>query len=420
MNTTNSVRPATIWNADNEQDRLVGLNGTVIGFSFDEYGEPSDKLREANLTVIDMPTCLEYDNATRNGYRLTSQIYCASESMCNNICNGYGGGGMYFNINGTWYLRGIVSVCATIPIAKIPACDSSNPTLFTDVTKYDKWILRYTNTTKWIKALEPCKHGTIKKDNECNAAISFGSSFLVVTHDGRIFRVPMNGGPAFTITEDSQPLKVEYDCVEGRLYWADPENKTIFSAKYDGTDKKIFISENLEYPSIAVDPLRGKLYRMDRNNKIITYNLDGSESLPRLTDINNWNSDTTVSMATGEVCYIASTTRIDCINTLSKQIRTIVSNLTETYLLTVTDEMIFWVEDNNVIEGISHHGVRRKHYKLTDTTDYIFSITAVSNVCPVFYSPCAINNGECPSNTLCLLNPSVESGKICKCTENCT
>ncbi|KFB43050.1 AGAP008193-PA-like protein [Anopheles sinensis] len=76
--------------------------------------------------------------------------------------------------------------------------------------------------------------------------------------------------------------------------------------------------------------------------------------------------------------------------------------------------MIFWVEDRNVIEGISHHGVRQKPYTVTEATDYIDSITAVPDVCPVFYSPCAINNGDCPSNTLCLLNPSVESGKICK------
>ncbi|KFB48153.1 AGAP008193-PA-like protein [Anopheles sinensis] len=469
MNITNFVRPATIWNAESGPSQLVGMNGTVIGFSLGEDGEPSDKLREANLNVIDTKTCLEYDNATY-GNRLTSQMYCAARSNSNNVCNGDAGGGMYFNINGTWYLRGIVSFSAMRPNVKPPACDSSKPTVFTDITKYRNWILRYTNTTKWIKALEPCKEGTIGKDTDCNAASRFDSGFLLASQDGNIFRVPMNGDPAFNVSQVNWTYNLAYDCVEGRFYWAEPATRLIFSAKFDWTDKKIFVSEDLEKPSyvavdwisrrlywvdreketieaaslenphlraivyhnaggttvIAVDPLQAKLYRVRGYDALMSHNLDGSEALqlPKIRSKQHLYYDINFSIATGELCYIIALendSRIECMNTRNKRIRTFMSNHPNTRDLAVTDEMIYWTKGDNDIESMDHHGVRQKPLEVNGSTWYGYSsLLAVTDVCPVFYSPCAINNGDCPLNTLCLLNPTTTSGKVCKCTQNCT
>lgn len=38
-------------------------------------------------------------------------------------------------------------------------------------------------------------------------------------------------------------IGVDKDCSTGRFYWSDIVEKKIFSAKYDGSDKKEFISE---------------------------------------------------------------------------------------------------------------------------------------------------------------------------------
>lgn len=38
-------------------------------------------------------------------------------------------------------------------------------------------------------------------------------------------------------------IGVDKDCSEGRVYWSDISAKNIVSSKYDGTDRKIFISE---------------------------------------------------------------------------------------------------------------------------------------------------------------------------------
>lgn len=36
-------------------------------------------------------------------------------------------------------------------------------------------------------------------------------------------------------------IGVDKDCARGRIYWSDISNKQILSAKYDGSDKKVFI-----------------------------------------------------------------------------------------------------------------------------------------------------------------------------------
>lgn len=38
-------------------------------------------------------------------------------------------------------------------------------------------------------------------------------------------------------------IGIDKDCSTGRVYWSDISEKMIVSAKYDGTDKKVFISE---------------------------------------------------------------------------------------------------------------------------------------------------------------------------------
>lgn len=64
---------------------------------------------------------------------------------------------MFFEINGTWYVRGIVSF-----------------TVFTDVSKYREWIMRYTGMQKSSKSartifkmvLETIKNQTKKNPRE--------------------------------------------------------------------------------------------------------------------------------------------------------------------------------------------------------------------------------------------------------------
>lgn len=40
-------------------------------------------------------------------------------------------------------------------------------------------------------------------------------------------------------------IGVDKDCTTGRVYWSDISTKQILSSNYDGTDKKVFISEGI-------------------------------------------------------------------------------------------------------------------------------------------------------------------------------
>lgn len=68
------------------------------------------------------------------------------------------------------------------------------------------------------------------------------SNFLIVSQGVVIVRVPLNGRDVQPIKVASMAIGLDKDCVEGRVYWGDISAKKIISAKYDGTDERIFIS----------------------------------------------------------------------------------------------------------------------------------------------------------------------------------
>ncbi|KFB36397.1 AGAP008193-PA-like protein [Anopheles sinensis] len=381
---------------DKNQSRIVGTNGTVIGFGFNSQDVPSDKLLEANLTVLDKNSCIKVDKRTYGKY-LTNNMFCASGKNNTSACNGDSGGGIYFMSNVTWYLRGIVSFSPLRPGANILVCDSSKPSVFTDVSKYLKWSLRYTNTTKWLEDLKPCKEEIIDHNAACNAPRRLEYDYLIAGVNDSIIRVPTNGDPAFPVRDDSnmdQQGGLDYDCVEGRFYWTEPGTRAIFSAKYDGTDKKAFIKDNLEEPGsvavdwisrrlywvdygketievasldhpevrtlvkspinvgekIVVDPLLGKLYRIHLYVGIEWMNLDGSEPELLLDSETHRISDMKVSMIAAELCYVnKGAFKIECIDTRSRRIRTIVDNLNNPDKLAIIDEFFYWTEDNRFV-----------------------------------------------------------------------
>lgn len=46
----------------------------------------------------------------------------------------------------------------------------------------------------------------------------------------------------------------------------------------------------------------------------------------------------------------------------------------------------------------------------------MYGMTAVTSECPLFFSQCQINNGDCPPNSICLVNPNQPSGRHCQPT----
>uniref|UniRef100_A0A182NFC0 Nidogen n=1 Tax=Anopheles dirus TaxID=7168 RepID=A0A182NFC0_9DIPT len=316
-----------------------------------------------------------------------------------------------------------------------------------------------------------CNDGFIGNGSVCNTAHRLDDGFLLISQGVANTRVPLNGGVGFPVTMAFMSIGLDRDCAEGRIYWSDIAAQQIVSAKYDGTDQKPFITKDIVSPEgvavdwisrrlywtdsakdtievaslenpeqrtvliskylvnprgIAVDPHQSKLYWSDWNRegpKIEWSNLDGTErqllvGSPQVALPNSIQ----VSMASGELCYAdAGTKKVECIDTYSKQIRTIASNLTYPFGLAVTDDLFYWTDwITKKVESINLYGVRQKPINSPVFGNHkMYGMTAVTDKCPLFHSPCVINNGECPEDKICLINPRAPSGRSCKCTRNC-
>lgn len=207
-------------------------------------------------------------------------------------------------------------------------------------------------------------------------------------------KLPIKGGRGVPVTMAQMAIGVDKDCAEGRIYFSDISAKQIFSCKYDGTDRKPFITKDILSPEgvavdwisrrlywtdsskdtievasledpnlravivskylvnprgIAVDPHQSKLYWSDWNRegpKIEWANLDGTErqvlvSGPQVELPNSIQ----VSPGTGELCYAdAGTKKIECVDTYTKHVRTVASNLTYPFGLAVTDDHFYWTD----------------------------------------------------------------------------
>lgn len=59
-------------------------------------------------------------------------------------------------------------------------------------------------------------------------------------------------------------MDLDKDCTHGRVYWSDINARCIWSARYDGTDKRPFINTNILSPEgVAVDWISRRLYWTD-------------------------------------------------------------------------------------------------------------------------------------------------------------
>uniref|UniRef100_A0A182N966 Peptidase S1 domain-containing protein n=1 Tax=Anopheles dirus TaxID=7168 RepID=A0A182N966_9DIPT len=131
------VQPICLWDRDDAEHKIVGTFGTVIGFGLDESDMVSESLREARVPVVSLIQCLE-SNPELLGTLLTSRMICAGNRDGIGPCNGDSGGGLFFDFDNVWYIRGMVSF--TKPREDTNTCDLKQYTVFTDIAKYLDWM----------------------------------------------------------------------------------------------------------------------------------------------------------------------------------------------------------------------------------------------------------------------------------------
>uniref|UniRef100_A0A182MBX2 Peptidase S1 domain-containing protein n=1 Tax=Anopheles culicifacies TaxID=139723 RepID=A0A182MBX2_9DIPT len=140
---TEFVQPVCLWTMDDSPELIVGKNGTLVGFGLNEQDTVSQQLKQATIGVVDALTCIQSDRVSF-GNLLTSDMFCATGQRGISACNGDSGGGLFFNVEGKWFVRGVVSF---IPFRRgTKLCDPLKYTAFTDVAKYMEWIELFVNS----------------------------------------------------------------------------------------------------------------------------------------------------------------------------------------------------------------------------------------------------------------------------------
>ncbi|CAK1547607.1 unnamed protein product [Leptosia nina] len=146
------IQPSCLW-YKGAYEQLPGhkINGTVVGWGFDQTDSLSSKLNKATFLKLSEGNCIK-KNPLLYATILTDKKFCAKGNDGTSPCNGDSGGGFHVFVPdtpqdsspsaiGSWHVRGIVSVTARRNDA--PICDPDQYTVFTDVAKFTDWINKY-------------------------------------------------------------------------------------------------------------------------------------------------------------------------------------------------------------------------------------------------------------------------------------
>uniref|UniRef100_A0A182NCR5 Peptidase S1 domain-containing protein n=1 Tax=Anopheles dirus TaxID=7168 RepID=A0A182NCR5_9DIPT len=132
----NYVQPVCLWTMASEQCKIVGRNGTILGFGMTEENVLADHLKKATIQVVETIRCIE--SAREFGKFMTSRMYCGGGPPGIGASDGDSGGGMFLADNSRWFVRGIISFH---PMSNnSTGSNQSNFTAYTDVAKYIDWI----------------------------------------------------------------------------------------------------------------------------------------------------------------------------------------------------------------------------------------------------------------------------------------
>ncbi|XP_070581303.1 low-density lipoprotein receptor-related protein 4-like [Ptychodera flava] len=106
-----------------------------------------------------------------------------------------------------------------------------------------------------------------------------GKIFLINLLSPTLAYVPL------PLSDVVSPIALDYDYVEGKVYWTDVEKNTINRASLDGSHQEVIADTQVEAPDgLAIDVVGRRLYWTDADfDRIETSNLDGSDRLVLLS-----------------------------------------------------------------------------------------------------------------------------------------
>ncbi|XP_075422854.1 low-density lipoprotein receptor-related protein 5 isoform X1 [Ascaphus truei] len=224
-----------------------------------------------------------------------------------------------------------------------------------------------------------------------------------------IRRAYLDGSGAQTLVtmEVKHPDGIAVDWVARNLYWTDTGTDRIEVTRLNGTSRKILISENLDEPrAIVLNPLTGYMYWTDwgENPKIESAYLDGTERVVLVNSSLGWPNGLALDLQDGKLYWgDAKTDKIEVINVDGSMRKTLLEDkLPHIFGFTLLGDYIYWTDwQRRSIERV--HKVRASRETIIDQLPDLMGLKAASVTNTFGTNPCADNNGGC--SHLCFFTP---------------
>uniref|UniRef100_A0A8K9VBI4 EGF-like domain-containing protein n=1 Tax=Oncorhynchus mykiss TaxID=8022 RepID=A0A8K9VBI4_ONCMY len=214
----------------------------------------------------------------------------------------------------------------------------------------------------------------------------------------------------------SQGLKttdgLAVDWVTRNMYWTDTGRNTIEVARLDGTSRKVLVNNSLDEPrAIAVFPSKGYLFWTDWGHiaKIERAHLDGSDRKVLINTDLGWPNGLTLDYDTRR----SSGWMLTCSDLNGKLRQILVSPVSHPFALTQQDRWIYWTDwQTKSIQRVDKHTGRSKETVLANV-EGLMDIIVVSAQRQSGTNHCGVNNGGC--SHLCFAKTN---SFVCACPDD--
>uniref|UniRef100_A0AAY4CHR9 Low-density lipoprotein receptor-related protein 4 n=1 Tax=Denticeps clupeoides TaxID=299321 RepID=A0AAY4CHR9_9TELE len=244
-----------------------------------------------------------------------------------------------------------------------------------------------------------------------------------------IRRANLDGSGMETVI--SQGLKttdgLAVDWVARNMYWTDTGRNTIEVARLDGSSRKVLVNNSLDEPrAIAVFPSKGYLFWTDWGHiaKIERAHLDGSDRKVLINTDLGWPNGLTLDYDTRRIFWVdAHLDRIESSDLNGKLRQILVSPVSHPFALTQQDSWIYWTDwQTKSIQRVDKHTGRKKETVLANV-EGLMDIIVVSPQRQSGTNHCGVKNGGCThlcfakSNSFVCACPDDPDGQPCSTGE---
>ncbi|KAM4553054.1 low-density lipoprotein receptor-related protein 5 isoform 1-T1 [Fundulus diaphanus] len=197
----------------------------------------------------------------------------------------------------------------------------------------------------------------------------------------------------------SHPDGIAVDWVARNLYWTDTGTDRIEVTRLNGTSRKILISEDLDEPrAIVLDPVNGFMYWTDwgQHPKIERANLDGTDRVVLLNNSLGWPNGLAIDYKAGKLYWgDAKTDKIEVINVDGSNRQTLLEDkLPHIFGFTLLGEYIYWTDwQSRSIERV--HKATAVRDIIIDQLPDLMGLKATKVTETYGTNGCAENNGGC-------------------------